>query len=62
MIIFKCDKCSSEISDLKEAVNIQYAEKKVLSDNKGNLINSWVEVKKLLCGGCKEEVIKLWEV
>jgi len=58
-IIFKCDKCNAEIKDIKESINIQYAEQKVISQD-GKLQNLWVEVKKILCGECKKLIVKLF--
>ena len=60
MIKFLCDKCSVEISDLKEAVNIQYAEQKVISQD-GKLKNLWVEQKKMLCEKCKELIMEIFK-
>ncbi len=60
MIKFFCDRCQKEIIEKQEVVNIQYADKKVLSKD-GQLMTNYVEAKKILCGECKSEVTKLFD-
>ncbi len=56
MIKFYCDnpKCLKEIIEKQEVVNIQYADKKVLS-KEGQFINTYVEVKKILSDFYQQE-------
>jgi hypothetical protein len=65
MIKFYCDKidCGKEIPDIKEAVNLQYAEQKIFftPDKKQGPQSVWQEQKKILCKECKELVLKVLE-